>query len=225
MSGRRRRTGPWIGADLSARQVHVEAETAAARRPLGRRRWRGCVRGPRHRGVGEPVAQRALGQLRQGLAEHVLGERGQLGGKAESGALQQRTDGGPTQAGPGQGRWRPRVMTRRITCARRSLQTESWIAYQNNTRWPPPCDARQPGLSHSGGPDADPAAAASRHGASLAGKLEGTPWGGRARREPPPTAVDDACRDVSGRTPDSNCLVRQSWVLVGLFSERALARL
>ena len=93
-----------VGADLGARQVHVEAEARAARRPVGRwwRRRGGGRRGVRHRGVGEPVAQGALGQ-RERLAERALGERGQLGGQAEPGAHQQRTDGGPAQRDQGQG--------------------------------------------------------------------------------------------------------------------------
>ena len=90
-----------VGADLGARQVYIEAETWAARRPVGRRRWR-CRRRPRHRGVGEPVAQGALGH-RQSLAERALGERGQLGGQAEPCAHQQRTDGGAAWRDQGQG--------------------------------------------------------------------------------------------------------------------------
>jgi len=65
-----------------------------------------------------PVAQRALGQ-QQGLAEHALGERGQLGGQAEPGALQQRTDGGPTQRDQGQGGGGDRGVARAASPVRR----------------------------------------------------------------------------------------------------------
>jgi hypothetical protein len=92
-----------VGADLGARQEHVEAEAGSARLPRGRRRRRGWARrGVRHRGVGEPVAQGALGQ-REGLAESGLGERRQFGGQAMPGACQQCMDGGAAQRDQGQG--------------------------------------------------------------------------------------------------------------------------